>query len=65
MVLPILFLRVTPRGSRVMPLKVAYDHILLDLGIIPSLKLRASLHLKMDAWNTIRLPFAMDGIFSG
>jgi len=32
-------------------------------GDIPSLKLAASLHLKMDGWN--KIVFFLDGLFSG
>ena len=30
---------------------------------VPSLKLTVSSHLKMDGWNTIRLPFGAKGLF--
>ena len=43
--------------------RVRFSTIYDEFGILPSLKLTASLHLKMDGWNTI-LSF-WDCLFSG
>ena len=32
---------------------------------VPSLKLTASLPLKMDGWNTMNFPIGVNGLFSG
>ena len=42
-----------------------YGGVFWNCGRLPSLKLTASLHLKMDGWKTLSFPFGARPIFRG